>query len=86
MNLLSSADFFISTFKRNPEHNTIRESNSLDPDQDQQYVGPDLGPNCLQRLSRRPKTPLASTELKIIVHLKGDKEIKHKHCFFSSEQ
>ena len=23
----------------------------LDPDQDQQFVGPDLGPNCLQRLS-----------------------------------
>ena len=26
-------------------------SNSLDPDQDRHYVGPDLGPNCLQRLS-----------------------------------
>ena len=26
-------------------------SNSLDPDQGQQFVGPDLGPNCLQRLS-----------------------------------
>ena len=26
-------------------------SNGLDPDQDQLYVGPDLGPNCLQRLS-----------------------------------
>ena len=24
-------------------------SNSLDPDQAQQNVGPDLGPNCLQR-------------------------------------
>ena len=31
--------------------NTIRVSNSLDPDQAQQNVGPDLGPNCLQRLS-----------------------------------
>ena len=31
--------------------NTIRVSNSLDPDQDQQNVRPDLGPNCLQRLS-----------------------------------
>ena len=29
----------------------MRVSNSLDPDQDQQNVGPDLGPNCLQRLS-----------------------------------
>ena len=26
-------------------------SNSLDPDQAQGFVGPDLGPNCLQRLS-----------------------------------
>ena len=26
-------------------------SNSLDPDQDQHFVGPDCGPNCLQRLS-----------------------------------
>ena len=31
--------------------NTIRVSNSLDPNQDQQNVGPDLGPNCSQRLS-----------------------------------
>ena len=26
-------------------------SNSLDPDQDRHFVGPDLDPNCLQRLS-----------------------------------
>ena len=26
-------------------------SNSLDPDDDQCSIGPDLGPNCLQRLS-----------------------------------
>ena len=26
-------------------------SNSLDPDQDRRSVGPDLGPNCLNRLS-----------------------------------
>ena len=25
--------------------------NNMDPDQDQLFVGPDLGPNCLQRLS-----------------------------------
>ena len=29
----------------------MRVSNSLDPDQSQCFVGPDLGPNCLQRLS-----------------------------------
>ena len=27
---------------------TIRLSNNLDPDQARQFVGPDLGPNCLQ--------------------------------------
>ena len=26
-------------------------SNSLDPDQARRFVGPDLGPNCLPRLS-----------------------------------
>ena len=41
--------------------NTIRVSNSVDPDQDRHSVGPDLGPNCLQRLSR--KLPLARLEL-----------------------
>ena len=30
---------------------TIRVANSLDPDQARQDVGPDLDPNCLQRLS-----------------------------------
>ena len=31
-------------------------SNSLDPDQDRRPDGPDLGPNCLQRLSGNDKT------------------------------
>ena len=31
-------------------------SNRLDPDEDQLYVGPDLGPNCLQRLSADDKS------------------------------
>ena len=31
--------------------NTIRMSNSLDPDQARQNVGPDLSPNCLQMTS-----------------------------------
>ena len=45
--------------------NTIRVSNSLDPDQARHFVGPDLGPNCLQRLSvsRQQKSPLAGKEL-----------------------
>ena len=52
MLLLSSADFFqIQFFKKNLIRNSIRVSNSLDPDQDRRSVGPDLGPNCLQRVS-----------------------------------
>ena len=47
-----SADFFSkSTFSKNYFRNTIRVSNNLDPDQVQHFVWPDLGPNCLQRLS-----------------------------------
>ena len=46
---LSSADFFSkSTFSKNCSRNTIRVSNSLDPDQAGHFVGPGLGPNCLQ--------------------------------------
>ena len=45
-----------STFLKNSFSNTIRVSKSLDPDQAQHSqaqhsVGPDLGPNCLQKLS-----------------------------------
>ena len=38
-------------------------SNSLDPDQDRHFMGPDLGLNCLQRLSADDKSPLARKEL-----------------------
>ena len=37
-------------------------SNSLDPNQAQHFVGPDLDPNCFQRLSAvlaNPKLPLS---------------------------
>ena len=36
-------------FLKNYFRNTIRVSNSLDPDR--HYIGPDLDPNCLQRIS-----------------------------------
>ena len=49
MLLLSSADFFKITFFKNSFSNTIRVSNSLDPNQDRQSVGPDLGPNHLSK-------------------------------------
>ena len=48
----SSADFFrINFFSKEKIRDTIRVSNSLDPDQARRFVGPDLGPNCLQNLS-----------------------------------
>ena len=55
--LLSSADFFSKlTFFKHSFRNAIRVSNGLDPDQDQRSVGPDLGPNCLQRSSADDKS------------------------------
>ena len=45
--LLSSAVFFSKlTSSKNSSRNTIRVSNSLDPDQGRQNVLTDLGPNC----------------------------------------
>ena len=43
--------FSKSGFSKNSFRNTIRVSNSLDPDQARHFVGPDLVPICLQRLS-----------------------------------
>ena len=39
------------TFLKNSFCNTIRVSNSLGQDKAQHFVGPDPGPNCLQRFS-----------------------------------
>ena len=48
---LLSADFFQNyLFQKNLSGTQSRVSNGLDPDQDRKYVGPDLDPNCLQRL------------------------------------
>ena len=43
--------FKINFFFENSFRNTVRVSNSLDPDQARRFVGPDLVPNYLQRLS-----------------------------------
>ena len=43
-------------FFKNSFRNTVRVSKGLDPDQDRPIVGPDLGTNCLQRLSADDKT------------------------------
>ena len=42
--------FSKSTFSKNSYRNAIIVSNRLDPDQARHFVGPDLGPNCLQWL------------------------------------
>ena len=65
---LSSGIFFKLTFTKNSLRNNIRQSNylsnSLDPDQDQSYVGPDLDLNNLQRLSVDDKNfPLVRKKL-----------------------
>ena len=65
----SADDFFFSKsfFFENSFRNTIRVSNSLDPDQARRFVGSDLGPNCLQKLiaddtsRQRVKRPLIQT-------------------------
>ena len=41
----------MNIFTKKKSGTTIRVSNSLDPDQARHFVGPDLGSNCLQRLS-----------------------------------
>ena len=52
MLFLSSADFFQNPlFQKNSFRITIRVANSLDPDHARCFIGPDLGPNCLQKLS-----------------------------------
>ena len=38
-------------------------SNRFDPDQDRHSVGPDLGQNCLEKLSTDDKSQLAREEL-----------------------
>ena len=43
--------FFKINFFKKSFRNTIRVSNSLDPDHARRFVGPDLGPNCFQKLS-----------------------------------
>ena len=48
--------FKLTFFQKHFFRNTIRVSNNLDPDQTQHFVGPDLSPNCLQRLSADGKS------------------------------
>ena len=43
--------FSKSVFFKNSVRNNLLVSNRLDPDQARHFVRPDLGPNCLQKLS-----------------------------------
>ena len=49
--ILSSADFFSKSFFFRKILSGIPSVSSLNPDQAQHFVVPDLGPNCLERLS-----------------------------------
>ena len=60
MLLLSSVDIVFKNkknFSKNSFKTTFRVSNDLDPDQDRCTVGPDLGSNCLQRISADDISP-----------------------------
>ena len=61
--------------------NTIRVSNSLDPDQDRYSVRTELGPNCLQRLSANEKVAACKERviflLRIFISFPGAKHNKH---------
>ena len=46
-----SADIFQNQHFQKVLSGILSVSNSLEPDQARRSVGPDLGPNCLQRLS-----------------------------------
>ena len=55
------ADIFqnqlFENFSKNYFRNTIRVSNNLDPDQGRGITRPDLGPDCLQKLSTDDTRP-----------------------------
>ena len=61
---LSSADFFSNLlFQKILSRIPRRVSNSLDPNQARQNVGPDLGPNRLQGLSAGDTSRQRGTQL-----------------------
>ena len=59
--------FFKSTFSKNSFRNTVRVSNSLDPDKAGCSVGPDLCANCLQRLSADNKSSVNNSNWTSII-------------------
>ena len=45
---------------------TFRATNILDPDQARRFVGPDLGPNCLEWLSADKKFATSRERVKVL--------------------
>ena len=61
MLLLSSSAFFSQLFlKKKSFRKTIRVSNSLDPDQDGRFVGPDLGQTVCKGYQQMKKVPASN--------------------------
>ena len=58
---------------------TIRKSNSFDPGQDQHFVGPDMGLNCLQRYSAdemiRPSFILQYSSCKLVFSIRVENSV-----------
>ena len=85
MILLSSVDFLKTKFFKK----IFQKWNSLDPDQDQHSVCPDLGPNYLQKLYRRQQKSLLARkepmlQIKSDLHLECTKTEDNKprcSCF-----
>ena len=76
---LFSKNFFFQNKNKKSFRNTTRVSNSLDPSQDQHYVGPDFGSNCLQRLSAEEKKTLLSDSNLESVNYKEQKSTIFRH-------
>ena len=55
-------------------------SSSLDPEQARHFVGPDLGPDCLQMLSAEDKRPLGGMDT-----LFREVTLPKWFCFFSEK-
>ena len=54
-------------------------SNSLNPDQDRQNVGPDLGPNCLQKVFSRRQVMANKERVKNLYEYKRPKWARIAH-------
>ena len=57
--------FFKINFWKENFSNAFGVSTGLDPDQDRHFVGPDLDPNCVQRLSYQQMTKVATSKKKL---------------------